>query len=404
MTPTRTAALQHLTRFTPQMAGDYTARRNYDLGAQSTVSRLSPYLRCRLLTEAEVIAAAIDQHSAKPCAKFIDEVIWRSYFKGWLELRPSIWRDYADGIASDLANLTHDQRKIYTQTTQGDSGTPCMDIWAQELVQNGYLHNHARMWFASIWVLSLGLPWRLGADFFMQHLLDGDAASNTLGWRWVAGLHTIGKTYHAQADNIATFTNGRITPDAAQVAHRHSGPTAMPLPQPVPLHAHLNPDPHRPSLLLLSDQDCSIQDFDLGRVPLVGTLALTTSHLKSTHPVAPSVHALEAGALMDAAQRIGAPDTALLPALDPITLIAHAKQCGAQQIITPFATTGPMRDWLHAAMPQIIAAGLTLAELQRPWDAMIWPDCTAGFFKVKQKIPHYLAAPNMLPPATKDQP
>jgi deoxyribodipyrimidine photo-lyase len=65
----------------------------------------------------------------------------------------------------------------------------------QELVETGYLHNHARMWFASIWIFTLRLPWELGADFFLRHLLDGDAASNTLSWRWVAGLHTKGKHY-----------------------------------------------------------------------------------------------------------------------------------------------------------------------------------------------------------------
>ena len=51
------------------------------------------------------------------------------------------------------------------------------------------------MWFASIWIFTLKLPWQLGADFFMQNLLDGDPASNTLSWRWSAGIHTKGKNY-----------------------------------------------------------------------------------------------------------------------------------------------------------------------------------------------------------------
>ena len=65
------------------------------------------------------------------------------------------------------------------------------------LKENNYLHNHARMWFASIWVFTLDLPWQLGAEFFMKHLFDGDAAANTLGWRWVAGIQTQGKNYLA---------------------------------------------------------------------------------------------------------------------------------------------------------------------------------------------------------------
>ena len=68
------------------------------------------------------------------------------------------------------------------------------------------------MWFASIWIFTLRLPWALGADFFLRHLIDADAASNTLSWRWGAGLQTVGKTYLARTENIARYTNGRFAP------------------------------------------------------------------------------------------------------------------------------------------------------------------------------------------------
>ncbi len=69
------------------------------------------------------------------------------------------------------------------------------------------------MWFASIWIFTLGLPWQLGARFFMHHLFDGDAASNTLGWRWVAGVQTAGKHYLAHSSNISRYTDGRFGDD-----------------------------------------------------------------------------------------------------------------------------------------------------------------------------------------------
>ncbi len=96
----------------------------------------------------------------------------------------------------------------------------------------GYLHNHARMWFASIWIFTLRLPWELGADFFLRHLLDGDPASNTLSWRWVGGMQTMGKTYLARADNIATL-HGRAVPargagDTGRAAARAPCPETAP--------------------------------------------------------------------------------------------------------------------------------------------------------------------------------
>ena len=99
----------------------------------------------------------------------------------------------------------------YKNAVEGKTNIECFNEWVNELKENNYLHNHTRMWFASIWVFTLELPWQLGAEFFMKHLYDGDAAANTLGWRWVAGIQTQGKNYLASEWNIKKFTNNRFS-------------------------------------------------------------------------------------------------------------------------------------------------------------------------------------------------
>ena len=259
-------------------------------------------------------------------------------------------------------------------------------------MDTGYLHNHARMWFASIWIFTLGLPWRLGADFFYRHLLDGDAASNTLGWRWVAGLHTRGKPYPADAQNIATFTAGRFTPrpgDLAEVTQGLEATEPDGLPSVLPLRAFLAPKPGVPTTLLITDEDCRVEDFDIGALDIRTVATLSASHLRSPLPVSHLVTRFEADALADAALRVGAAHVAL-QAGDPAALAKWAASAGAIQIATPYITQGPMRDWLDHAAPSLAKAGITLCEWRRDWDAAIWPHATAGFFKVKQNIPRIL--------------
>ena len=199
------AALQ---RFLDKGAASYEACRNFDYGPANwnNVSQLSKFISHRVLFEYEVAQRALAQYSPDVVDKFIQEVFWRIYWKGWLEHRPAVWNDY---VAFD-----HDTtpKRLFQQAVTGKTGIDCFDYWSAELQNTNYLHNHARMWFASIWIFTLGLPWQSGARFFMQHLFDGDAASNTLGWRWVAGIQTIGKHYVARASNIEQFTNGRFSP------------------------------------------------------------------------------------------------------------------------------------------------------------------------------------------------
>jgi deoxyribodipyrimidine photo-lyase len=394
--PTRAAGLAAMRGFVPAMGRRYANGRNTDHGPgrHRSVSLLSPYLRRRLVTEAEVVAAALAAHGPDGAEKFVQEVIWRGYFKGWLERRPQVWDSYRRGLEADLAALEVDRRlrRDVQRAMDGQTGLECFDAWAAELVETGYLHNHARMWFASIWIFTLGLPWRLGADFFLRHLLDGDAASNTLGWRWVAGLHTRGKPYPARADNIATFTAGRFTPrpgDLAEVTEGLEATEPEGLPPLLPLRAVTAPDPARPSLILITDEDCRIEEFTFPALDLRGVATLSASHLRSPLAVSPLVARFEEGALADAAARFGA-GAQVLRADDPEGLAKWGAAAGATQIVTPFVTRGPLADWIDAARPHLDARGIVLAEGRRDWDSAIWPHATAGFFKVRQQIPHIL--------------
>ncbi len=201
----REGALKQLDAFINSELANYSFKRNFDFGPKdkSNVSCLSPYISHRLITEYEVAKNVLSKFPYQKVEKYIQEIFWRVYWKGWLELRPQVWTDFIE----DLKGLKEDDN--YKKTINGETHIECFNDWVKELRTNNYLHNHTRMWFASIWIFTLNLPWQKGAEFFMKHLYDGDAASNTLSWRWVAGLQTKGKHYVAQSWNISKFTNNK---------------------------------------------------------------------------------------------------------------------------------------------------------------------------------------------------
>ena len=206
----RAKAVDKLNTFVEQNLSDYSKLRNFDFGPsnRSNVSCLSPYITHGIINELEVINKSLKKFSFAKNEKFIQEVLWRVYWKGWLELRPDVWSDYL--IELDKIKKEFKNNQSYLDATEGKTNVDCFNQWVIELKESNYLHNHTRMWFASIWIFTLELPWQLGAEFFMQHLYDGDAASNTLGWRWVAGIQTQGKHYLASEWNINKFTNNRF--------------------------------------------------------------------------------------------------------------------------------------------------------------------------------------------------
>ncbi|MDB9820956.1 DNA photolyase [Candidatus Pelagibacter sp.] len=206
----RAKAVDQLNNFIEQNLTDYSKLRNFDFGPgnRSNVSYLSPFITHGIINELEVIDKSLKKFSFTKNEKFIQEVLWRVYWKGWLELRPNVWSDYLIELEKIRNDFKNDQN--YQDAVEGKTNVDCFNQWVIELKENNYLHNHARMWFASIWIFTLELPWQLGAEFFMQHLYDGDPASNTLGWRWVAGVQTQGKHYLASEWNINKFTNNKF--------------------------------------------------------------------------------------------------------------------------------------------------------------------------------------------------
>ena len=206
----RAKAVDQLNNFIEQNLSDYSKLRNFDFGPnnRSNISCLSPYITHGIINELEVVDKSLKKFSFVKNEKFIQEVLWRVYWKGWLELRPNVWSDYLIELGKVKDQFKNNQN--YLDAIEGKTNVDCFNQWVIELKENNYLHNHTRMWFASIWIFTLELPWQLGAEFFMQHLYDGDAASNTLGWRWVAGVQTQGKHYLASEWNINKFTNNRF--------------------------------------------------------------------------------------------------------------------------------------------------------------------------------------------------
>ena len=389
-TPTRQEANKRLQHFLPKAGAHYARRRNFDLGPsdRGSVSALSPWLRYRVLCEEEVVRAVLERHSASSSEKFLQEVFWRGYFKGWLEHRPDVWIRYKTRLVELAGQLDKDRslRQRYETAIQGKTGIDCFDAWTKELVEHGYLHNHARMWFASIWIFTLELPWELGADVFLRHLLDGDPASNTCSWRWVGGLHTKGKTYLARADNIQAFTEGRFHPygdlaleslaldDGDLPALRAIAPS-----QAVPNEGRVG--------LILTEEDCSPESLPLPSAP-AAVLVLRAPTEKSLWPTSNAVKAFVSGAVTEAASRAETAFSSPTKISDNEQwATAVAEWVSAHRfdtIVTPRLPVGPVRKRLLAATDGV---DCPLVEVTRFYDEIVWPHTKKGFFALKKQIP-----------------
>lgn len=396
--PSRAAGLARLAAFLPRAGHAYARERNHDNGPghHNAVSGLSPWIRHRLITEAQVLAAVLAWHDREAAGKFIDEVCWRSYWKGWLQLRPRIWADYRDELHALAGRLPGEPalQARYCAAVEGTTGIDCFDAWLHELLGTGYLHNHARMWFASIWIHTLQLPWVLGADLFMRHLVDGDPASNTLSWRWVAGLHTRGKQYLATAENIARFSGGRFHPEG-RLATRPLPVDAPVAPEPAPLPADAPLPAGRRLGLLLHEDDLHPESLFAEVLAFAAVVGLQCTGARSPLPVSDAVERFARGALVDGLHRaqacFGVTASPCAPQSAPEAIVKQARTAGLQALVTPRAPVGPVADTLDRLQGALAGEGIALVQITRDWDALAWPFATHGFFRFRRHIPALLA-------------
>ncbi|MEM7332664.1 MAG: FAD-binding domain-containing protein [Chloroflexota bacterium] len=200
----RQAAEQRLAEIDPEK---YETSRNYLNGK---VTLLSPYIRHGILSLAEVRDKA-QRHS--PVNKLVQELGWRDFFQRiYAEIKTAVWQDqepYKTGFATDDYQDT-----LPEDIKQGQTGHSSIDSFIHELKTTGYLHNHARMWLAGYVVHWRRVKWQAGAHWFLQHLLDGDPASNNLSWQWVASTFSH-KPYFFNRDNIERFSGQTCCDDAS---------------------------------------------------------------------------------------------------------------------------------------------------------------------------------------------
>jgi len=189
----RAAALKRLHEID---ALTYGRNRNFLNGA---VTRLSPYLRHGCISLAEVIEHVKSQFGDRG-GKLIMQLAWREYWR-------QVWYLKGDDILSDMETpkVAIGRRPLAEDIRKGKTGLPCMDGFIRDLLQGGYVHNHARLWFAAYVLHWRKTNWREAADWYEANLLDGDKASNHLSWQWVASLFS-SKPYYFDKENLARHT------------------------------------------------------------------------------------------------------------------------------------------------------------------------------------------------------
>ena len=367
----RAKAIDKLNNFVEKNLSDYSRLRNFDFGPdkRSNVSCLSPYITHGVLNEIEIIKKSLAKFSFSKNEKFIQEVLWRTYWKGWLELRPNVWADYLVSLNNIREKFKNNRE--YLNAVEGNTNIECFNEWVKELKENNYLHNHTRMWFASIWIFTLDLPWQLGAEFFMQNLYDGDAASNTLGWRWVAGVQTQGKHYLASEWNIKKFTNNRFNNIKL---NENAPPKVSEKTYSILKQNFANPQDIDQNNLLVFENNLSLETTDFKNNKFKKVYLVSNKNENRSIKLSEKVIKFKSHLTKDQEQRLKD------QSIDcEIIDVSEVKKMG-ENIISLYPTVGENLDYLNSN-------NIKLNFLYRKLDQYSWQYCNKGFFNFKNYIP-----------------
>ena len=367
----RAKAIDKLNNFVEKNLSDYSRLRNFDFGPdkRNNVSCLSPYVTHGVLNEIEIIKKSLAKFSFSKNEKFVQEVLWRTYWKGWLELRPNVWSDYL--VSLNNIREKFNDNKDYLKAIEGNTNIEYFNEWVKELKKNNYLHNHTRMWFASIWIFTLDLPWQLGAEFFMQHLYDGDAASNTLGWRWVAGVQTQGKHYLASEWNIKKFTNNRFSNIKL---NENAPPKVSEKTYSIIKQNFVNPRDIKHDNLLIFENNLSLETTDFKDNKFKKIYLVSNKNENRTIKLSEEVIKFKSQLTKDQEQRLK--DRSIN---SEIIDISEVKKIG-ENIVSLYPTVGENLDYLNLNNIRPIF-------LYRKLDQYSWQYCNKGFFNFKNYIP-----------------
>jgi deoxyribodipyrimidine photo-lyase len=352
-----------------------------------------------LITEDELIRDTLEHHRFIEAEKWLQEVCWRRYWKGWLEMRPQVWTVWRHRVRELRATLPPAVLVQADAVASGESGVACMDLLARELIETGYLHNHARMWWASFWIHVEGLPWELGADFFFRHLLDADPASNTLSWRWVAGLQTPGKTYLVRLSNLEKFAHAGLLSDRRGAERIADGSVRPSIPQD-PTDTARQPlsdfpagfTPHNGRTgLWLHAEDLAPELGPLAELTPAAVAAFTSevTYRYRYRLDEKRIHALRT-VLADGVARAAAHyrcPTTLTDVADTAAGIDHWARSEQLTDVVAFAPTiGPVRDIVPRLSMLLAASGIRLSWIRRSSDAHAFRLASSGFFPFWEKM------------------